>query len=183
MGGKYDEPSDDWTIASVGGLAGAEWGGGGIFGFFLRSDKLDLTEKMTFAGTGIGYGGNASGFSTDLVTGLSFEPVTVHMPFSIRMVHLSVGKMLSTAAGVSKVSYGMSGIDSGKSGLKFFTYFSCGSSVGSGAGAFAFMGIWYSFVLNGRSINPITAYIDSAKETYDDIVTTWERGFQNLYPH
>jgi hypothetical protein len=45
------------------------------------------------------------------------------------------------------------------------------------------MGIWYSFVLNGRSINPITAYIDSAKETYDDIVTTWERGFQNLYPH
>jgi hypothetical protein len=180
---KYNDQSDDWTIASVGGLAGAEFGGAGIFGFFLRSEKLSITEKMTFCAVGIGMGGNACGFSTDLATGLSFDPVIAAAPFSIRQVHLSGGKMLSSAVGVSKVSYGKIGIDSVRNGVKFFTYFSTGSSVGSGAGAFAFVGVWYSFVLNNNSVNPITAYYNSAKQTYEDIANSWERGFQNLIPH
>jgi hypothetical protein len=183
MADKYNDPADDWKICAVGGLAGATYGGGGIFGFFLRSEQLAITEKMTFCAVGVGMGGNACGFSTDLLKGLSFDPVIADAPFSLRQVHLSSGKMLSSAVGVSKLSYGKIGIDSVRNGTKFFTYFSEGSSVGSGAGAFVFVGVWYSFVLNNNSINPITAYYDSAKQTVEDLANTWERGFQNLIPH
>ena len=179
---KYGDQGDDWQIAAVGGLAVATYGGAGIFGFFLRSDKLDNTEKMTFCAAGIGMGGNASGFSSDLAKGLSFDPVIADAAFSLRQVHLSAGKMLSSSVGVSKLSYGKIGIDSVKNGVKFFNYFSPGASVSSGAGAFAFMGVWYSFVLNNNSVNPITAYYNSAKKSLEDLANTWERGFQNLIP-
>jgi hypothetical protein len=180
MAGKYDEQADDWEIACVGNIAGADFVGGGLWAFLLRSDDLGITEKMTFMATGLGMGGNASGFSP---TGVSYDPVDADAPFSIRQVHLSSGRLLSSAAGVSKASYGVSAIDSVKSGVTFFKYASKGASLGSGAGVLAFVGTWYSFVLNNNSVNPVTAYIDGAKQAYQDIVDTWSRGFQNLYPH
>lgn len=180
---KFNDTSDDWELAFVGGLAVAEFAGAGMFGFFLRSAALGVTEKMTFSAVGIGMGGNASGFSTDLAKGLPFDKLNCLTPFSIRMVHLSGGTMLSSAVGASKLSYGKIGIDAVRSGVKYFTYFSTGASVGSGAGAFAFVGTWHSFVLNNNSINPITAYYDSAKQSLEDIANSWERGFQNLIPH
>jgi len=183
MADPFNDPSDDWELASIGGIAGATYGGAGMFAFMLRSANLQITEKFTFCACGIGMGGNASGFSPDLIKGISFSPVNAAAPFALRQVHLSSGKLASSAVGVGPASYGKMGIDSVRSGTTYFTYFSTGASVGSGAGAFVFVGMWYSFTLNNNSVNPIPAYIDGARQTFEDIASSWSRGFQNLIPH
>ncbi|WP_426954977.1 hypothetical protein [Muricoccus radiodurans] len=51
----------------------------------------------------------------------------------------------------------------------FFASSGLGVSGGSGTGATAFAGIWYSYVLNGNSVNPLCPYRENVKDLAQDI--------------
>ena len=182
-----EDVADDWQLASLIGLAGAVGGGGGMYFFAIRSQRLNSFEPMIFTAAGLGMGGNASGvpYETfrDAMTRQSvpYSSVTIPTPFSIRMLHTSAGFYVSAGVGVPVASYGWSYLSAGRNGVTFFTSSGLGGTIGSGTGAVAFAGTWYSYRLNGNSINPIPAYQQSLTETISDWLNSVDRGIRGIY--
>ena len=186
MANPIDDVSDDWKMAALIGIAGAYGGGAGMFFFLIQSDKLGAQEPMILTASGLGLGGNASGVPYDTFMdamdkkAVSYAPLTVVTPFSVRMLHTSAGIYTSAGLGLGPLSYGWSYLDAGRNGAKFFTSSGMGGNVGSASGAVAFAGSWYSYKLNGNSINPVPAYKKSLLDSIEDLGRSWERGFRNL---
>lgn len=179
--------ADDWQLAPLIGLAGGFVGGAGVFFFAIQSQKLNSLEPMIFCAAGVGMGGNASGVPYDTfkaaMTGkpLAFSTVTIPTPFSIRMLHTSAGLYAGVSAGIAVAGFGWSYIDAGRDGVKFFTSSGTSGTVGSGPGAVALAGMWYSYKLNGNSVNPIPAYKKGLMDSLNDFAGTIERGVKGIY--
>jgi hypothetical protein len=182
-----NDVADDWKLASLVGLAGARGGGAAMLFFAIKSDRLNSLEPMVFCASGLGMGGNASGvsyetFSNAMQRGsLAFSDISVVTPFSIRMLHTSAGLYGSAGLGIPVANFGWSYLDAGRDGVKFFTSSGAGAAVGSGTGALAMAGIWYSYKLNGNSINPIPAYQKSLMDSIEQFIGEMDRGIRNIY--
>jgi hypothetical protein len=149
-----------------------------------------MLEPFYLTTAGAGLGGNLSGFDLSQMNGMTYSPLDVVTPFSIAMLHLAGGTMVSAGLGLpgkaSKVplSYGYSRIDAARTATTLFRTSSVGSGAGSGAGGGVFAGLWYSHRLNNNSANPLTAYGDALVEEVEDITGTIARGIHDLYvPH
>jgi hypothetical protein len=112
---------------------------------------------------------------------IPFSSVRIQTPFSIRMLHTSAGFYASAGVGYQVASYGWSYLDAGRNGVKFFTSSGAGGAVGSGLGAVALAGTWYSYKLNGNSINPIPAYQKSLMDSLNEFVGSVDRGIRSIY--
>lgn len=188
----YDDQASDWQLASLGGFAFARYGGAGIFGFRVKSAKLNLNEPFFFAATGVGMGGNATGFDLENLQGLQFSDAGVQNAFSIRQLHRCPGTMVSGSVGLGKgnspvsklINVGWSRLDAVRDGTTFFSSSGVSVSGGSGTGAYAFAGTWYSYALNNNSINPITPYWENVKELANDVADMpgkLDRAIRRLY--
>ncbi len=150
MADPIEDVADDWQLAALIGIAGAVGGGAGMFFFAIQSQKLNSLEPMIFTAAGVGMGGNASGVPYDTFKdamtkkSIPFSSVRIQTPFSIRMLHTSAGFYASAGVGYQVASYGWSYLDAGRNGVKFFTSSGAGGAVGSGLGAVALAGTWYS---------------------------------------
>ncbi len=177
--------ASDWEICFLGGAAFAVGGGAGFYFAVFRSKSAGALEPFYLTASGVGAGGNATGFDLSNRKGLNWTPLTVLTPFSISTLHLSAGTLISASIGIgikkSGVNYGYSYLDAGRDGTKFFKSDGFGVSEGSGTGAVAFAGLWYSHKLNNDSINPATAWSASFKQQVLEIVGTLDRGVRNLY--
>jgi hypothetical protein len=179
-----DTAASDWELAFLGGVAFARYGGAGQYFAVFRSRSAGALEPFYLAASGIGAGGNASGFDPRNMSGLQFSGVEVRRPFSLRQIHLSAGTLLSASIGAPRsipLNYGYSYLDAGRDGVTFFASRGPGPSMGSGTGVFAFMGIWYSHRLNGNSANPAQAYGESLLQSINDLLSSWERGIRDIY--
>jgi hypothetical protein len=187
MADPIEDTADDWQLAALIGIAGAVGGGAGMFFFAIQSKKVNSLEPMIFTAAGVGMGGNNSGVPYDTFKNamsgksLPFSPVTVVTPFSIRMLHTSAGLYGGFGIGIPVASYGWSYLDAGRNGVKFFTSSGTGATVGSGMGAVAMAGTWYSYKLNGNSINPVPAYKQSITDSITDFFNSIERGIRGIY--
>ena len=173
----YDDQASDWELASLGGIAFARYGGGGFYGFRLRSQSLGLNEPFFLAATGVGAGGNASGFDLNNMDGLSWGTAGVQTAFSVRQIHRSAGTMVSASVGLGRgqsavgriLNIGWSRLDAVTNGVTFFSSSGIALSGGSGTGSYAFVGTWFSYALNGNSINPIRPYWENVQDLARDI--------------
>jgi hypothetical protein len=188
----YDDAARDWELASLGGFAYARYGGAGIFGFRLRSSSLGQNEPFLFAATGVGAGGNASGFDLNNLDGLSFSALTIQTPMSVRMLHRCPGTMVSGSVGLGRgnsapaqlMNVGWSRLDAVREGTIFFSSSGVGVSGGSGTGAMALAGTWYSYALNGNSINPIRPWWQNAVDLAHEVAEMpgrLDRDIRRLY--
>ncbi len=177
--------ASDWEMCFLGGAAFAVGGGLGMYFVVFRSKTAGALEPFYLTASGIGAGGNATGFDLSNRKGLNWSPLTVITPFSVTSLHLSSGLMLSASVGIgvqkSGVNYGYSYIDAGRNGVKLFKSDGFGASAGSGTGVTAFAGLWYSHKLNNDSVNPVSAWSTSIKNQFEEIVGTIDRGVRNLY--
>jgi hypothetical protein len=177
--------ASDWEICFLGGAAFAVGGGAGMYFAVFRSQSVGALEPFYLTTTGIGAGGNATGFDLSNRKGLNWSPLTVVTPFSVWGLHLSAGTLISASVGKgigkSGVNYGYSYLNAVRDGVTLFKTGGMGASVGSGIGAVAFLGLWYSHRLNNDSVNPITAYSTSIRQQIEEIVGTIDRGIRNLY--
>jgi hypothetical protein len=178
-------PASDWEICFLGGAAFAVGGGAGLYFAVFRSKAAGALEPFYVTASGLGAGGNATGFDLSNRDGLSWTPLKVITPFAVTGLHLSAATLVSMSVGYgigrSGVNYGYSYLDAVRDGVKLFKSDGFGASAGSGTGAVAFVGLWYSHKLNNNSVNPATAWTESFKETIKDIVGTFDRGIRNLY--
>ena len=187
MADPIEDVADDWQLAALIGIAGAVGGGAGMFFFAIQSQKLNSLEPMIFTAVGVGMGGNASGVPYDTFKDamtkktIPFSSVTIQTPFSIRMLHTSAGFYVSAGVGYQVASYGWSYLDAGRNGVKFFTSSGAGGAVGSGLGAVALAGTWYSYKLNGNSINPVPAYQKSLMDSLNEFLGSVDRGIRGIY--
>ncbi len=187
MADPIEDVADDWQLASLIAIAGGLGGAAGMFFFAIQSRKLNSLEPMIFTAAGVGMGGNASGVPYDTFRNamqrqsLVFSNLRVLTPFSIRMLHASAGTYVGGSVGVPVANYGWSRLDAGRNGATFFTSSGWGGSVGSGTGAVALAGTWYSFKLNGNSINPIPAYGSGLAGALESFWGEMDRGIRNLY--
>jgi hypothetical protein len=158
-----------------------------MFFFAIQSQRLNSLEPMIFTATGLGMGGNASGVSYETFRNamtrrpLAFSSVNIATPFSIRMLHASSGFYVSAGVGVPVASYGWSYLSAGRNGTTFFTSSGTGGTVGSGTGAVALAGTWYSYRLNGNSINPIPAYSQGVMDSINQWLGEVDRGIRRIY--
>jgi hypothetical protein len=178
-------PAQDWEICFLGGAAFAIGGGCGMYFAVFRSKSAGALEPFYLTTTGLGAGGNATGFDLSNRSGLNWSSLNVLTPFSITGLHLSGGTLVSASVGIgigkSGINYGYTYLDAVQNGTRLFKSSGFGAGAGSGTGATAFVGLWYSHKLNNDSINPITAYTDSIKRDFEEIVGTIDRGIRNLY--
>ncbi len=182
-----NDVADDWKLASIIGLAGARGGGGAMLFFAIQSRRLNALEPMVFCAAGLGMGGNASGVSYDTFTdamkkkSLAFSDLAIQTPFSIRSLHTSAGLYTGASIGVPVANLGWSYINAGQNGVTYFSSSGAGASLGSGTGGYAMAGIWYSYKLNGNSINPIPAYKKSMMDSIEGFFGEMDRGIRNIY--
>jgi hypothetical protein len=178
-------PAQDWEICFLGGAAFAIGVGGGMYFAVFRSKSAGALEPFYLTSSGLGAGGNATGFDLSNRSGLKWSSLNVVTPFSITGLHLSGGTLVSASIGISigksGINYGYTSLDAVRNGTTLFKSSGSGAGAGSGIGATAFVGLWYSHKLNNDSVNPITAYSDSIKQTVEKIVGTIDRGVRNLY--
>lgn len=179
MPGDLYTASDDWELASLGGLAGAAGPAGGFFLFVLRSKKLDVTEPLSFSGVGMGLGGSQCGFSDDDFEGLVFSQTDVGAPFSISQIHQCAGRLTSASigpAGKLPINFGWTWVSAFPFQISTSYYFKVSpdpsdpsTTVGSGGGAYVVLGAWCSFTLNNNSLNPAQSIVDFLKGIPADI--------------
>lgn len=178
-------PAKDWEICFLGGAAFAIGGGYGMYFAVFRSKSAGALEPFYLTASGVGAGGNATGFDLSNRSGLNWSSLNVLTPFSITGLHLSAGTLISASVGIgigkSGVNYGYTYLDAARDGSKLFKSSGFGAGAGSGTGTTAFIGLWYSHKLNNNSVNPITAYVNSIKQDVEAIVGTIDRGIRNLY--
>ena len=195
-----DTLASDWELAFLGGAAFAVGAGAGMYFAVFRSASAGALEPFYLTTTGAGMGGNASGFDLSHIGGPVYSSVRTVTPFSVQMLHLSAGTMVSVSLGLGlkygpkqvagignkakqlgqgPANYGYSSLNAARNGVTLFDTRGTGVSVGSGSGAFLFIGTWYSHLLNNDSANPATAYSSSFRQTLDDISRSWDRGFRD----
>jgi len=181
-----DTIADDWELAFLGGAAGAYYAGAGLYFAVFRSNRANVLEPFYLTAAGVGFGGNASGFDLTQTGGPSYSAVQMVTPFSLRMLHLSAGFYVSGGVAIPgrvrgiPLNFGYSYLNAANNGRTYFTVSGPGISGGSGAGATGFIGTWYSHRLNHNSVNPVTAYVDSFRQTLDDLTASWRIGLENL---
>jgi hypothetical protein len=173
--------ANDWELAFLGGVAFARGGGAGIYFSLLRSRAANCLEPFYLTATGVGAGGNCSGFDPNNMRNLNFSALRVITPFAAGTIHLSAGFLISGSVGALGLNYGYTSLNAGRNGVTFFETSGTGPSMGSGSGAYAFAGLWYSHRLNNNSINPFPAYGESVRRTVEDLLREWERGIRNIY--
>ncbi len=184
MTDKTHQVASDWEIAFLGGTAAARGGGAGMFFSVFRSKSLDVLEPFYLTASGIGMGGNATGFDPNNMKGLNFSAVDVRTPFSVSMLHLAAGFIVSAGIGAPfkiPANYGFARMNAGRNGAIYFEVGGTGPSVGSGTGVYAFSGVWYSHRLNNNSANPVSAYGDSFMQSVRDLFMEWDRGIRDIY--
>jgi hypothetical protein len=175
----------DWELCFLGGAAFAVGGGAGMYFAVFRSQSLNILEPFYLTTSGVGLGGNATGFDLSNRKEMNYSKVDVVTPFSIKALHLAGGSLVSASIGLpigqSGVNYGYTRLDAVRDGVTYFKSGGTGSSVGSGAGVTLFMGMWYSHKLNNDSANPLKAFSQSFMQSLNEIAGTLDRGVNNLY--
>jgi hypothetical protein len=185
MSDKIHEMTDDWEVALIGGVAAARGGGAGMFFSAFRSPRLGVEEVFYLTASGLGLGGNASGVDPMSLKEVQFGKAEVSRPFSVGMLHLSAGCIVSAGVGFPggwSANTGFARINAGREGVKLFEFGTgFGQSLGSGTGVIAFAGMWFSHRLNNNSANPATAYADGIMKTIHDIAMKIDRGIRDIY--
>lgn len=180
-----DKVADDWEMAFIGAVAGARTAGAGMFFTAFRSPKLGVKEVFYLTASGLGMGGNASGADPESVKELQFSKIDVRQPFSVRMIHLAAGLIVSAGIGLPmavSANVGFARVNAGREGTIFFEHGTgFGASLGSGTGVIAFAGIWYSHRLNNNSANPLSAYGDGFMRMVREFSMKMERGIRDIY--
>lgn len=179
--------ASDWEVCFVGGVGFGVGGAAGMYFSVFRSKSAGALEPFYLTTAGAGLGGNLSGFDLSQMNGMTYSPVEVVTPFSVTMLHLAGGTMVSGGVGLpgkaskTPLSFGYSRIDAARKGATLFRTSSFGPGAGSGAGGGVFAGLWYSHRLNNNSANPLSAYGDAMIEEVQDITGTITRGIRDLY--
>ena len=183
--------ADDWEIALIGGAGFGRGGAASIYMAIFQSKKAGVTEPFYFAGTGVGIGGNLSGFDPNLMKEVSFSGVNVVTPFSAVALHQSAGLLASAAIDLTfgkagkalagRAGYGIARVNAGRDGTTYFEHTPAGVSLGSGNGVNFLAGIWYSHKLNAGSPNPVPSYLESARKSVTTLLDSWVNGIEQLY--
>lgn len=106
----------DWHVCSLGQIAGGAVVAGGTFFFIFHSRTANVSGIYSFSGSGIGGGGNASGFLNPADMGIVSSPwtqlyrSTPHQcglyPFNTHDLNNTQGRITYTGAGFGGVTYG-----------------------------------------------------------------------------